>query len=91
MPETRTTLLPVLLVDDDKSGCSMMALTLRENGVKNVHTISDSRQVLPFIQEQGAALILLDLIMPHLSGQELLGVIRRDYPDIQVVVISGAN
>ena len=76
MPETRTTHLPVLLVDDDKTGCTMMALTLREAGVKNVHTLSDSRQVLPFLQEQGASLVLLDLLMPHLSGQELLGAIR---------------
>ena len=91
MPETRTTHPPVLLVDDDKTGCTMMALTLREAGVKNVHTLSDSRQVLPFLQEEGASLVLLDLLMPHLSGQELLSAIRRDYPGIQVVVISGAN
>ncbi|MDD5284366.1 MAG: sigma-54 dependent transcriptional regulator [Desulfuromonadaceae bacterium] len=91
MHETRNTYLPVLLVDDDNTGCSMMALTLREAGVKNVHTISDSRQVLPFLQKEGAAMVLLDLIMPHLSGQELLGDIRRDYPGIQVIVISGAN
>ena len=91
MPETRTTHLPVLLVDDDKTGCSMMALTLREAGIKNVHSISDSRQVLPFLAEHGAALILLDLIMPHISGEELLGAIRLEHPEIQVVVISGAN
>jgi len=91
MPETCTAHLPVLLVDDDKTGCSMMALTLKEAGIKNVHCISDSRDVLPFLQEHGASLVLLDLMMPHLTGQELLGAIRRDYPDIQVVVISGSN
>ena len=83
--------LPVLLVDDDETCCTLMALTLREAGVKSVHSISDSRQVLPFLQKNGAALALLDLAMPHLSGYELLRVIRRDYPGIQVVVISGAN
>lgn len=83
--------LPVLLVDDDETCCTMMALTLREAGVKNVHTVFDSRQVLPFLQRHGAALALIDLAMPHLSGYELLGMIRSDYPGIQVVVISGAN
>ncbi|NVN91232.1 MAG: sigma-54-dependent Fis family transcriptional regulator [Desulfuromonadales bacterium] len=83
--------LPVLLVDDDETSCSMMALTLREAGVRNVICINDSRQALPFLLEQGAALVLLDLVMPHLSGHELLGHIRRDYPGIQVVVISAAN
>lgn len=83
--------LPVLLVDDDESCCSMMALTLREAGIINVHCISDSRQVLPFLLKHGASLALLDLTMPHLSGYELLGLIRRDFPGIQVVVVSGAN
>ena len=91
MHKTRTTHLPVLLVDDDKTGCTMMTLTLREAGIKNLHSIYDSRDVLPFIEEHSAALVLLDLVMPHLSGHELLDTIRRDYPDIQVVVISGTN
>lgn len=83
--------LPVLLVDDDEICCTMMALTLREAGVKNVQCLSDSRLVMPFLQKHGASLALLDLAMPHLSGYELLGMIRHDYPGIQVVVISGAN
>ncbi|MEI6205272.1 MAG: sigma-54 dependent transcriptional regulator [Desulfuromonadales bacterium] len=91
MPETHTTHLPVLLVDDDKTGCSMLALTLKEAGITNLHCIADSRKVLPFIEEHGAALILLDLLMPHLTGKELLSLIRHDYPDIQVIVISGSN
>ena len=81
----------VLLVDDDETGCTMMALTLRRAGVRNVHTISDSREVLPFLQEHGAALVLLDLVMPYLSGYELLNTIRCDYPGIQVVVVSGVD
>jgi DNA-binding NtrC family response regulator len=91
MSESRITHLPVLLVDDDKTGCSMMTLTLQQAGVKNVQCISDSREVLPFLYEHGAAVVLLDLLMPHLSGQELLCAIRHDYPGIQAVVISGAN
>jgi len=83
--------LPVVLVDDDENSCAMMKLILREAGVRNVLCFNDSRQVLPFLQEQGAALVLLDLVMPHLSGQELLDRIRREHPGIQVVVISGAN
>ena len=91
MPEIRTRHLPVLLVDDDITGCTLMTLTLRHAGVENVHSISDSRQVLPFLQEKSASLVLLDLMMPHLSGQELLIAIHREHPNIQVVVISGAN
>lgn len=89
MPDT--TDLPVLLVDDQEVLCNMMSLTLCEAGITNVICISDSRQVLPFLREHGAALVLLDLVMPHLSGQELLGLIHTVCPCIQVVVVSGAN
>lgn len=91
MPDRPLSYLPVVLVDDDEITCKMMSLILREARVNNVQIICDSRQVLPFLKEQGAALVLLDLFMPHLSGQELLKAIRHDYPDVQVVVISGAN
>lgn len=91
MPDRCNTHLPVLLVDDDETCCSMMTLILREASIKNVHTVSDSRQVLPYLQKHGASLVLLDLVMPHLSGHELLTAIRRDYPSIQVVVISGSG
>lgn len=83
--------LPVLLVDDDETGCEMMALTLRKSGVENVIAINDSRQALSFLRERCAALVLLDLLMPHISGHELLGMIRVDCPGTPVVVISGAN
>ena len=81
----------MLIVDDDAVACNVMSLTLQEARVNNVQIICDSRQVLPFLKEQGAALVLLDLFMPHLSGQELLKAIRDEYPGVQVVVISGAN
>lgn len=91
MLEMCSSQLPVVLIDDDETCCAMMSLTLQNVGVKNVHCISDSRQVLPFLQKHGAALLLLDLVMPHMSGYELLKVISYDYPGIQTVVISGAN
>lgn len=83
--------LPVLLVDDEESLCGMMSLTLSKAGIKNVQSINDSRKVMPFLEKHGAALVLLDMFMPHLSGKDLLGFIRHEYPDIQVVVVSGAN
>ncbi len=83
--------LPVLVVDDEESISSLICLTLRNAGVRNVQSINDSRLVVPFLEEHGAALVLLDMFMPHFSGKELLGSIRHEYPEVQVAVISGAN
>jgi DNA-binding NtrC family response regulator len=36
-------------------------------------------------------LVLLDLTMPHLSGEDLLEKITQDFPDVPVIIITGAN
>ena len=83
--------LPVLLVDNDEISCEMMALTLREADISNVICLSDSHRVLRFLHEQGAALVLMDPLMPHMPDHELLARIRRDSPGTQIVVISDEN
>jgi len=43
------------------------------------------------LASQEIEVMLLDLRMPHISGEELLPRITADYPEIPVVVITGAN
>jgi len=53
--------------------------------------MDDSRSVLPYLARERAAVILLDLMMPYLSGLELLQRINSEFPDIPVVVITAMN
>ncbi|BDV44572.1 sigma-54-dependent Fis family transcriptional regulator [Geotalea uraniireducens] len=83
---------PILLVDDELPWLRSLSLTLREaTGVNNIIKCSDSREVLGILQRTEVSLILLDLTMPHFSGQDLLPMITRDYPDTPVIVLSGLN
>jgi len=82
----------VLLVDDEPAWLGSLALTLECcGGISNIKTCSDSRQVLSVLDEGGIGLVLLDLTMPHLSGEELLGQIAERHPEIAVIVVSGLN
>jgi two-component system response regulator HydG len=81
----------VLLVDDEEISSNMVVLTLRQAGIQDVTTLTDSRLVTRFLDENRVALVLLDLHMPHLSGLELLSIIRRDYTDVPVVIVTGSN
>jgi DNA-binding NtrC family response regulator len=47
--------------------------------------------VMDLLYEQKIGLVLLDLTMPHLSGEDLLELIRERKPEIAVIVISGMN
>lgn len=83
--------LPILLVDDEPEILFLTKMTLGSEGMHNIHTIEDSRNVLPFLEKEKVSAIILDLMMPYLSGTELLASIASDYPDIPVIVMTAAD
>ena len=85
------TSLPVLLVDDETQILFVSRLMLRGEGFEIVHTLEDSRDVIPFLGSHDVGVIVLDLYMPHLSGAELLGEITYRYPHIPVIVMTAVN
>jgi two-component system response regulator HydG len=82
---------PVLLVDDDPQFLLSAGTTLRAAGVEPVLTVEDSRQVLPLLAKRDVSVLVLDLTMPHLSGEELLKRVREEFPHLPVIVMTGLN
>lgn len=92
MKEKRYPDFGILLVDDEPAWLLSLTVTLeRVAGITNVATCQDSGKALEIIREQEIGLVLLDLVMPQLGGEELLGLIREKHPEVAVVVISGMN
>ncbi len=84
--------LPILLIDDEEPWLRTIALTLKSTlGIDNVIRCPDSRKVMDLLADQEVGLILLDLTMPYLSGEDLLLMIAKEYPDIPVIILSGMN
>jgi DNA-binding NtrC family response regulator len=83
--------VPILLVDDEQQILFSYSLMLRGAGMENILTIKDSRKVLPLLAKQNVAVIILDLIMPHISGTELLTKIKLEFPHIPVIVMTALN
>lgn len=82
----------VLLVDDEQPWLRSLSLTLEgPGGITNLLQCSDSREVMAILEQRDIGLILLDLTMPHLSGDELLEQIVAEYPQIRVIILSGMN
>ena len=82
----------ILLVDDEPAWLKSLSLTLRScAGLTNIVTCQESRDVLDILDQGGIGLVLLDLTMPHLSGEELLRQIGERHPDITTIVVSGLN
>ncbi len=81
----------VLLVDDDESVLHATAALLQSAGVANVQMFNDSRELLPALERQPASVLLLDLFMPHRTGEELLPEIVQLYPELPVIVMTAAQ
>jgi len=82
----------VLLVDDEPAWLRSLRLTLeRSAGITNIITCQDSRTVMELLEQHEIGLVLLDLTMPYLSGDQLIGMIAERHPEIAVIVISGMN
>lgn len=82
---------PIFLVDDEEAILRSLTAILLSNGLNNMVAFSDSRQVMPALAESEASCVLLDLVMPHLSGQDLQKQILARYPDLPIVVTTALN
>ncbi len=67
----------ILLIDDDENICKVIKLYLEKDGYEVV-VAHDGRTGLDMFPETGAELVLLDIMMPGLDGQEVLKAIRKD-------------
>ncbi|MHC1697313.1 MAG: sigma-54-dependent transcriptional regulator [Geobacteraceae bacterium] len=82
----------ILLVDDEAPWLRSLGIILeRSAGINNIVKCLDSRQVMEILATRNVGIVLLDLTMPHLSGEELLPMIAEGYPDIPVIILSGMN
>ena len=81
----------ILIVDDEEQIRLMMALALKRQGYQIV-SAQDGKQALAILRSQPPfAVLLTDLMMPEISGNDLLREARRMQPSIEVVVISAAG
>jgi len=86
MPRTKTSLL---IVDDALSIRTALSQILASNGYAT-RTAEDGLSALAEIRREAPDLLISDLNMPGMSGFELLRLVRRRFPSIRVIAMSGA-
>jgi len=78
----------ILLVEDDVDVREMLEFTLRSHGF-SVDVAADGSAALTAIERQRPCLVILDLIMPRMSGWQMLAELSaRNAGDLPVCVIS---
>lgn len=78
----------VLVVDDEPSILNEVSLLLSSSDIPQVATISDSRLVLSYLRENQVGAVIVDWVMPDVTGGELLQKLTADHPQIPVIVMT---
>lgn len=80
--------LKILVVDDEPRIRDACQMVLSEEGFE-VALAADGEQGLQMIEKEHFDIILVDLMMPVLSGFEVLSHVKKHHPDTVVIVITG--
>ena len=78
----------ILVVDDEPLLRQTSAMVLTDGGYE-VRTAGDGFEALIEMRQALPHLIISDLSMPNMSGFELLSVVRRRFPHIPVIAVTG--
>lgn len=78
----------ILIVDDDPDVCEYLQKFLSKDGY-DVTTVANPAQVLDELKNKPYQIIILDLKMPGMSGEELLRRIRAIDSDICIIIYTG--
>jgi putative two-component system response regulator len=68
--------MPILIADDNEAQLALLEHLTQSSGYRHVHTTANAREVLGFVRDGKAELLLLDLHMPGVDGFEIMQALR---------------
>jgi CheY-like chemotaxis protein len=80
--------IDVVVADDEVDIRLLLKLQLRQAGITVVGEAEDGQQALELCRSLRPHVVIVDLLMPRMSGFEVIPVLRQDYPDVGIVAYS---
>jgi len=82
----------ILLVEDHKVMAEALTHVLHKRGNFEVSDVAETaEEALVCLSERQVDLALVDVVLPHTSGIELVSMIHEKYPALPCLMISGRN
>jgi CheY-like chemotaxis protein len=80
----------ILLVDDEPDLLDMYQQILKQlPSQPEIHTASSGARALAMLEAEPYRLLICDLKMPKVDGLQVLSIVRRKYPELRTVVLTG--
>lgn len=83
--------MSTILVIDDQQAMRQLLRSVLESAGHQVMEASNGRMGLAVYSDQPTDLMITDIAMPEMNGLEMLAELKRSFPDVKVIVISGAS
>ena len=83
--------LPILVVDDEIYSLQVCELQLQSEGLANLICCQSGYEALRIIESQAVSVVVLDLHMPEISGEEVLSILAGKCPDVPVVITTAID
>ncbi|SRR5258708_5087819 len=80
----------ILIVEDDPGVQKYVRELLLDNGY-SVQTASDGIEAIESIQKSQPDLVLLDLSLPKISGESIVAEVRKNWPDLRIIILSAKD
>lgn len=77
----------ILVVDDEDSVRTVLSQVLQEDGYA-VTEAASGESALEFMKKVSFSLVITDIVMPGITGLELLEIIKQLYPETQVIIMT---
>ena len=80
----------ILVIDDDPQICDLLQQVLEKEG-HAVHTALNGIEGISLYRQHHPELILLDILMPEKEGLETIVDLRREFPNVMTIAMSGGS
>lgn len=83
--------MKILIVDDEKEALTSVQRLLKRRGIRDVALCDNGAEAVELIDRNRFDVVLLDLIMPEMSGLEILEVAKPRHPDTEFIVLTALD
>ncbi|HEY5943890.1 MAG TPA: response regulator, partial [Kofleriaceae bacterium] len=80
----------ILIVDDERDTAELLAELLHLHGYKTIAVVS-AEQCIEHLEHEPIDVVITDVMLPGLSGTALCERLRRFYPEVLAIVVTGRS
>ncbi|MCK4606697.1 MAG: response regulator [candidate division Zixibacteria bacterium] len=79
--------ISILIVDDELMMRNLLENILSREGYK-IHSAENGLKALEFLKTRKIDIIITDMKMPHMGGFKLLGIVKKEHPEIGMIIMT---